>query len=70
MALGPGLSCLVAAELGQVTIVPSPEASILVAYVPNLLTDIVQPLRAAGVDDRAIADLGGVTELNPLPALL
>jgi mannose-6-phosphate isomerase len=68
--LGPGLSCLVAAELGQVTIEPSPEASILVAYVPNLIADIVQPLRNAGVSDRAIAALGGVTELNPLPALL
>jgi mannose-6-phosphate isomerase len=68
--LEPGLSCLVAAELGQVTIEPSPEASILVAYVPNLITDIVQPLRNAGVDDRAIAALGGVTKLNPLPALL
>ena len=68
--LRAGLSCLIAAEPGQVTIEPSPEASILVAYVPNLLTDIVQPLRNAGVDDRAIADLGGVTRLNPLPGLL
>ncbi len=80
--LEPGLSCLVAAEPGQVTIEAAPdeasgcaaelppEASILVAYVPNLVTDIVGPLRDAGVDDRAIAALGGVTKLNPLPALL
>jgi mannose-6-phosphate isomerase len=68
--LAPGLSCLVPAEPGQVTIEPAPKASILVAYVPNLITDIVRPLRDAGVDDRAIAALGGVTRLNPLPALL
>ena len=68
--LGPGLSCLLGAELGQVTIEPALQASILVSYVPNLITDIVQPLRDAGVDDRAIAALGGVTRLNPLPALL
>jgi mannose-6-phosphate isomerase len=68
--LDPGSSCLVSAELGQVTIEPLPEASILVSYVPNLLTDFVLPLRAAGVSDQDIAALGGVTQLNPLPALL
>jgi mannose-6-phosphate isomerase len=68
--LAPGLSRLVAAELGQVTIEPTPEASLLVAYVPNLLADVIQPLRDAGVDDRAIAALGGLTKLNPLPGLL
>jgi hypothetical protein len=56
--------------LGQITIEPAPEASILVSYVPNLITDIVQPLRAASINDPAIASLGGVTKLNPLPALL
>jgi mannose-6-phosphate isomerase len=68
--LGPGLSCLIAAELSQVTIEPAPEASILVSYVPNLITDIIQPLRDAGVDDQAIAAIGGMTRLNPLPTRL
>jgi mannose-6-phosphate isomerase len=68
--LHPGLSCLIPAALGQVTFEPAPQASILVSYVPNLIADIIQPLRDAGIDDDAIAALGGVTRLNPLPTLL
>ena len=68
--LAPGLSCLIAAELDHVTVEPTPQASLLVSYVPNLITDIIRPLQDAGVDDRAIAALGGTTKLNPLPALL
>ena len=66
----PGLSCLIPAELGQTAIEPTPQASLLVSYVPNLITDIVRPLRDAGVDGDTIAALGGDTRLNPLPALL
>jgi mannose-6-phosphate isomerase len=68
--LESGLSCLIAADLEQVTIEPTPEASLLVSYVPNLVTDIIEPLRDAGVDEGAIAALGGATRLNPLRKLL
>jgi galactonate dehydratase len=42
----------------------------LIGADPFRIEDIVRPLREAGVDDRAIAALGGTTRLNPLLALL
>jgi len=64
--LRPGHSCLLPAKLNQVTIEPTPGSSLLKAYVPDLMQDIVIPLRQAGVSDAAIAGLGGQTTLNPL----
>jgi mannose-6-phosphate isomerase len=67
--LANGQSCLLPADLGQVTIQPQSEAALLIAYVPDLETDIVAPLRSHGVEDQAIRALGGNSELNPLNAL-
>jgi mannose-6-phosphate isomerase len=67
--LNTGLSSLLPADLGRVTIEPEGEAALLVAYVPDLIKDVVEPLRAQGVADAAIRDLGGRSELNPLNGL-
>jgi mannose-6-phosphate isomerase class I len=68
--LRPGMSCLLPADLGSVTVEPEGEVSLLMTYVPGLVWQIIDPLRAVGVPDAAIAALGGKTTLNPLPALL
>ena len=68
--LRPGMSCLLPADLGGVIVEPEGEGSLLMAYVPDLVRQIIDPLRAVGVPDAAIAALGGKTTLNPLPALL
>ena len=68
--LRPGNSCLLPAALGEVTIEPQGEAALLKAYVPDLLENVVEPLRRAGIPDRDILALGGQTALNPLRALL
>jgi mannose-6-phosphate isomerase len=64
-----GLSCLLPANLGNVSIEPEGEAAVLVAYVPDLVGDVVEPLKAEGVADEAIRDLGGRSELNLLNEL-
>ena len=40
------------------------------AYVPDLLADIVRPLREAGFQDRSIMSLGGEAASNPLSEAL
>jgi len=65
-----GQSCLLPASLGEVTLEPHGACSLLVAYVPDLVANIVEPLRRAGFADADIAWLGGRTRLNPLPVLL
>ena len=66
----PGNSCLIPACLRGVSLSPRPSASVLVSYVPDLVRDVVEPLRAAGVQADAIRRLGGVTALNPLKDLV
>ena len=69
--LHSGQSCLVPAAAGAVRIEPlGGAASVLKGYVPDLLLDIIEPLRAAGVRDEEIAALGGRTRLNPLPGAM
>lgn len=70
VVLQPGLSCLLPACLGKVRIEPDPTACILNGYVPDLLRDVIKPLRAKGIPDDAILALGGKTMLNPLNELL
>jgi mannose-6-phosphate isomerase len=65
-----GQSCLLPAQLDRVIIQPGPSCALLKAYVPNLLRDVVEPLRQAGVADTAIAGLGGETALNPMLRML
>lgn len=64
--LRTGQSCLLPATLGSVTLEPSAGCALLKAYVPDLVHNVVVPLRRAGIADAAIAGLGGRTTLNPL----
>jgi mannose-6-phosphate isomerase len=59
-ALGRAESCVIPAALGEFTIKPSTAADLIVCYVPDLMMDVVEPLRAAGHSDQAIASLGQV----------
>ena len=69
--LRPGQTCLLPANLGAVTLEPEAgPCALLKSYVPDLLRDVILPLREAGVADEAIVGLGGKTRLNPLKALL
>jgi mannose-6-phosphate isomerase len=51
---------VVPAALGEFEIVPKGEGDLIVSYVPDLIRDIVEPLRAAGHSDEAIGALGHV----------
>ena len=62
----PGHTCLIPAGMGPVTLAPSEGCRVLKAYVPDLEGDILQPLRAAGIEETRILGLGGRTSLNPL----
>jgi mannose-6-phosphate isomerase len=44
--------------MGEFPLVPDGRAVVLACFVPDLQRDIVQPLRAAGYRDEAIAELG------------
>jgi mannose-6-phosphate isomerase len=68
--LKPGHTVLLPADLGMVTLVPTEPSVMLKTYVPDLMENIVEPLRVAGVPDEAIAGLGGKTVLNPLARLV
>jgi len=69
VTLRSGQSCLVPACSGNVEI-RQDTGFILKAYVPDLMADIIRPLRKKGFDDHAIELLGGKTVLNPLTGLL
>lgn len=57
--LGRAESILLPAAIGDVTILPSGGATDLIAcYLPDVQRDIIEPLRAAGHSDQAIAALG------------
>jgi mannose-6-phosphate isomerase len=68
--LGPGQSCLLPASLGSVSIVPNGRCSLLKAYVPDLILDVIAPLRRAGIKDSDIIALGGEAARNPLIELM
>jgi len=71
VTLDKGGTVLVPASAGDAMIEPvGGPASLLKSYVPDLMEDVVRPLRAAGVSDTAISALGGRTILNPLARLL
>jgi mannose-6-phosphate isomerase len=65
-----GDSFLVPAQMGNLEIVPDGQAALLKTYVPDLMANVIEPLRAQGASDEAIAGLGGVTRLNDLVPLL
>jgi len=68
--LRPGNTVLLPASLGPVTLVPTQPSAFLKAYVPDLVEDVIKPLRVAGVVDEAIVGLGGKTALNDLARLV
>jgi mannose-6-phosphate isomerase len=68
--LKPGHTVLLPATLGLVTLAPLAPGALLKSYVPDLMADIVDPLRLSGVPDHAISGLGGRTVLNDLAPLL
>lgn len=65
-----GNSVLVPAEMEPLILWPEGRASVLRAYVPDLMANIVAPLRAQGIADADIVGLGGVTRLNHLAPLV
>ena len=65
-----GNSFLVPAEMTPLRIEPEGEATVLCAYVPDLMANVIEPLRARGIPDADIEGLGGVTRLNHLTPLL
>lgn len=54
-----GQTALLPADSGAVRLEAAPGARVLDAYVPDLARDVIAPLRARGVPDKAIARLGG-----------
>lgn len=69
--LRPGHTCLLPATLGAVRLEPeSGPCALLKTYVPDLVGNVIRPLREAGVADEAILGLGGKTALNSLRGLL
>lgn len=56
--LGRAESCILPAAIGEVTIVPSATADLIVCYVPDLGRDVVSRLLAQGYDRKRIEALG------------
>ena len=59
-SLGRAESCVLPAGLGETSVVPDGEASLVVCYVPDIGRDVVGPLREAGHSDEEIRGLGEV----------
>ena len=69
--LAAGESVVVPAGLGDYQIVAASRPFVVAkAYVPDLMEDIVRPLRERGVSDEAIAQLGGDGNRSDLSRLL
>lgn len=59
--LGRAESVILPAAIGDVTVSPqASEADLIATYVPDLNRDVMEPLRAAGHDDREIRALGEI----------
>jgi mannose-6-phosphate isomerase len=58
--LGRAESCILPAAMGEVSVVPEGEASLIACYVPDLERDVVAPLGEAGHSDEEIRALGEV----------
>ena len=59
LAAGPGQTVLLPAAAADYRLEATADARILDAYVPDLVRDVVAPLRARGMPDAEIARLGG-----------
>lgn len=58
--LESGESCVLPAAIGEFSVVPEAEASLVVCYVPDMGRDVISPLREAGYTDEEIRALGEV----------
>lgn len=70
VALHPGDSLLIPAAIQAYTIQAVTPLSLIKAYVPDLQTDIVQPLQAAGISQSRILQLGGASDSSDLAPYL
>lgn len=58
--LGQAETCLIPAAMGPWQLVPDGKAVVIVTYIPDMATDIIEPLRRAGYRDGEIEALGEV----------
>lgn len=70
MPVCKGESLVIPAALGEYALRPAGEWRAMLARIPDLATDVVQPLLAAGVAPADVLRLGGALETNDLAALL
>lgn len=59
VSVNTGQSVLIPASAGKYRLTGMPDCRLLRSYVPDLLADIIKPLRERGVTDDQIAQLGG-----------
>jgi mannose-6-phosphate isomerase len=53
-------SCILPAAIGEVSLIPEGESSLISCYVPDLERDVISLLRASGYSDEEIRGLGEV----------
>lgn len=64
--MAPGDTALLPAVLHEVRATGSAGTELLVTSIPDLQREIIGPLRNAGISDKAIGSLGGVSSYNDL----
>jgi len=65
-----GESYLAPAGMGDFVIEPRPGCELLTSWVPDIVEDVIKPLRAAGAPNASIAALGGPGAANDVAPLL
>jgi mannose-6-phosphate isomerase len=70
VALEAGESLLIPAGIDEYQIEARQPLKLIKAYVPDLVKDVVEPLRKRGVPDATIAQLGGIARHSDLVPLL
>jgi mannose-6-phosphate isomerase len=70
MSLDNGQTVLLPASAGPVRVSAAPNTRFLLSYVPDLMADVIQPLRQSGISDAKIDLLGGNPRHNDLRPLL
>jgi hypothetical protein len=68
--IAKGESALIPASAGDLRCAGEPNTHFLVSYVPDLLTEIISPLRQRHYSDDTIELLGGNPSKNDLKPLL
>jgi hypothetical protein len=65
-----GESLLIPAGIDEYDIQAHEPLLLIKAWVPDLVTDVIDPLRRRGLPDEAIAQLGGIARHSDLAPLL